>query len=121
MVGYDSKFHNFWRYYISAYCRKTTLPEALKLIPLEEDPFLKCSKKIIVTATGKVSVKTIAIVIAEDINSDNSLRCVVTFDHITSLSVVSKTRELYLTEAPEVFEIRALDSQGNRNNIPCYH
>ncbi|XP_045469275.1 nuclear pore membrane glycoprotein 210 isoform X1 [Harmonia axyridis] len=92
---------------------KTTLPEALKLIPLEEDPFLKCSKKIIVTATGKVSVKTIAIVIAEDINSDNSLRCVVTFDHITSLSVVSKTRELYLTEAPEVFEIRALDSQGN--------
>lgn len=52
--------------------------------------------------------------IAEDINSDNTLRCVVTFDHIAALTVVSKTRELYLTEAPEVFEIRAVDSQGNK-------
>ncbi|KAK9877491.1 hypothetical protein WA026_018602 [Henosepilachna vigintioctopunctata] len=92
---------------------KTTQPEAIKLIPLEEDPFLKCSKKLIVTATGKVNIKTIAIVLADDINSDTSLRCDVILDHIVSLDVVSKTRELYLTEAPEVFEIRALDSQGN--------
>ncbi|KAL3288731.1 hypothetical protein HHI36_003166 [Cryptolaemus montrouzieri] len=92
---------------------KTTQPEAIKLIPLEEDPFLKCSKKLVVTATGRVNVKTIAIVLADDINSDTSLRCDVILDHITSLDVVSKTRELYLTEAPEVFEIRALDSQGN--------
>lgn len=92
---------------------KTTNPDAIKLTPFDEDPFLKCSRKLIVSSTGQASTKTIAIVIGDDVNSENSLRCDVILDKINTLDVKSKTRELYLNEAPEIFEIRALDSQGN--------
>lgn len=51
--------------------------------------------------------------IAEDVTSGQNLRCDVIVDMIDSLHIVTKTRELYMEEAPEVFEVRAYDNQGN--------
>lgn len=40
------------------------------------------------------------------------LRCDVIVDIIKSLAVTTTTRELYMEEAPEMFEVRADDNQG---------
>lgn len=40
------------------------------------------------------------------------MRCDVIVDIIKSLAVTTTTRELYMEEAPEMFEVRADDNQG---------
>jgi nuclear pore complex protein Nup210 len=52
-------------------------------------------------------------VLAEDVSSGEILRCDVILDVIDQLGVLTTTRELYLEEAPETFELWATDSQGN--------
>lgn len=64
------------------------------------------------TVTRDSSRKT-AIVLAEDVFSGFSLRCDVIVDAIFSLGIVTTTRELFIEEAPEAFEVRAYDEQGN--------
>lgn len=54
-----------------------------------------------------------AIVLAEDLTTGESLRCDVILDVIDKLGVRTTTRQLFLEEAPETFELRAEDSQGN--------
>lgn len=51
-------------------------------------------------------------VLAEDIHSGISLRCEVILDVISSLDIVTTTREIFLDESPEAFEVRAYDDQG---------
>jgi nuclear pore complex protein Nup210 len=53
-----------------------------------------------------------AIIIAEDVSSGEVLRCDVIVDSIASLSIVTTTREIFIEEAPEVFEVRAYDDLG---------
>lgn len=53
-----------------------------------------------------------AMVLAEDINTGQFLRCDVIVDSIFSLNLVTTTRELFIEEAPEAFEVRAYDEQG---------
>ena len=58
--------------------------------------------------------KTQAIITAEDAHSDGHiLRCDVIVDKIHRLQIVTKTHELFLEEAPEEFDVRAYDDQGN--------
>lgn len=40
------------------------------------------------------------------------LRCDVIVDVIDSLALITTTRELFVEEAPEAFEVRAYDAQG---------
>lgn len=50
---------------------------------------------------------------AKDLATGEVLRCDVILDIIDQLGVLTTTRELYLEEAPETFELWAQDSQGN--------
>lgn len=50
---------------------------------------------------------------AEDIATGEVLRCDVILDIIDQLRILTTTRELYLEEAPETFELRAHDAQEN--------
>lgn len=54
---------------------------------------------------------------AEDKRSGLILRCDVIVDVISSLNLVTTTRELYMEEAPEAFEVRAYDDQGTVETI----
>lgn len=54
-----------------------------------------------------------AIVLAEHHSTGEVLRCDVILDVIDKLGILTTTRELYLEEAPETFELLAMDSQGN--------
>lgn len=54
-----------------------------------------------------------AIVLAESKETGEILRCDVILDVIKSFNVHTTTRELYLEEAPETFELNAQDPAGN--------
>lgn len=81
-------------------------------MPLDIDFDLDCSSKATIYAISKDSSRNIAVVLAEDVHTGQILRCDVIVDVISSLSVTTTTRELFMGEAPEAFEVRAFDDQG---------
>ncbi|XP_044576324.1 nuclear pore membrane glycoprotein 210 [Cotesia glomerata] len=91
----------------------TSRLDIIHLIPINENPDHTCSSAVIVQSVTRDLTRNTAIVLAEDINTGQFLRCDVIVDVIYSLSLVSTTRELFIEEAPEAFEVRANDDQGN--------
>ncbi|KAK7861839.1 hypothetical protein R5R35_000596 [Gryllus longicercus] len=112
-------FHSFRLKYIlegtdlECYKWSTSRPEILDVQPLYEDTHRGCSSKAVVSPLSKEFDRNTAIVFAEELRSGNILRCDVIMDVIHSLNVITTTRELYIEEAPEAFEVRAYDDQGN--------
>lgn len=86
--------------------------DIIKLVPLDLNQALGCSSKATVSSLSNERVRRIAIVFAEDVNSGETTRCDVIVDTITSLQIVTKTRELFVGDAPELFEVSAFDDQG---------
>jgi len=76
------------------------------------NPALGCSSKVSVSSLSNEKVRRIAIIFAEDANSGETIRCDVIVDTIKSLQIVTKTRELFVGDAPELFEVSAFDDQG---------
>ncbi|XP_043283019.1 nuclear pore membrane glycoprotein 210 [Venturia canescens] len=91
----------------------TSRLDIIHLIPINENPDRTCSSAVMVQSITKEPVRNTAIVLAEDINTGQFLRCDVIVDAIFSLNLVTTTRELFIEEAPEAFEVRAYDEQGN--------
>lgn len=83
------------------------------MIPINEDYDHSCSVEVIVQTVTRDPTRKTAIVLAEDISTGHFLRCDVIVDAIFSLKMVTTTRELFIEEAPEAFEVRAYDEQGN--------
>jgi nuclear pore complex protein Nup210 len=93
--------------------RSTSRIDLIRLIPPENEDFASdCSTRVIVSAISKERTRNTAIVFAEDKRSGLIFRCDVIVDVISSLNLVTTTRELYMEEAPEAFEVRAYDDQG---------
>jgi nuclear pore complex protein Nup210 len=84
----------------------------IKLVPLDVNPTLGCSGKASVSSVSNEKMRQIAIIFAEDANSGETIRCDVIVDTIASLHIVTKTRELFVGDAPELFEVSAFDDQG---------
>lgn len=84
----------------------------LQIVPLDVDFDLDCSSKATIYAISKDASRNIAVVLAEDVRSGLLLRCDVIVDVIRTLSITTTTRELFMGEAPEAFEVRAYDDQG---------
>lgn len=70
-----------------------------------------CTHKVIITTISRKKAK--ANIIAESRETGEVLRCDVILDFISTFGVHTTTRELYLEEAPETFELKAQDSSGN--------
>lgn len=85
----------------------------INLVPLDVNPTLGCSGKASVSSLSNEKVRKIAIIFAEDNNTGETIRCDVIVDTIASLQIVTKTRELFVGDAPELFEVSAFDDQGN--------
>ncbi|KAF0309747.1 Nuclear pore membrane glycoprotein 210 [Amphibalanus amphitrite] len=73
-----------------------------------------CSNKATVTAISRQSSTQKVIVLAEDRESGVVLRCDVIVDTPRSLLIATTTREIYVEEAAEEFELIAMDEQGNQ-------
>ncbi|XP_012277520.1 nuclear pore membrane glycoprotein 210 [Orussus abietinus] len=91
----------------------TSRSDIVQLLPFNENAEHTCSSSVLVQTVTKDSTRNTAIVLAEDINTGQLLRCDVIVDAIFSLKIVTTTRELFIEEAPEAFEVRAYDEQGN--------
>ncbi|KAI4492422.1 hypothetical protein M0804_002213 [Polistes exclamans] len=91
----------------------TSRLDIIQLIPISENFDKSCSSSIMIQTITRESTRNTAIVLAEDVNTGQLLRCDVIIDAIFSLNLVTTTRELYIEEAPEAFEVRAYDEQGN--------
>lgn len=103
---------------VSPLFRSTSRIDLIRLIPPENEDFgSDCSSSVIVSAISKERKRNTAIVFAEDKRSGLILRCDVIVDVISSLNLVTTTRELYMEEAPEAFEVRAYDDQGTVETI----
>lgn len=72
-----------------------------------------CSSEVIISPKTKEFHRNSETVLAEDVHSGQILRCEVIVDVIHSLNLFTTTRELFLEESPESFEVQAFDDQGN--------
>ncbi|XP_078048616.1 nucleoporin 210 isoform X1 [Augochlora pura] len=97
----------------ACYQWSTSRVDIIQLIPINENVERTCSSAILIQTITRESSRNTAIVLAEDVNTGQFLRCDVIVDAIFSLNLVTTTRELYIEEAPEAFEVRAYDEQGN--------
>lgn len=62
----------------------------------------------------KEFTRNTAIVLVEEVSTKETFRFDVIVDVISSLNIVTHTRQLFVEESPEIFEVRAYDDQGNR-------
>lgn len=73
---------------------------------------MQCSTKIVVSTVTKEAARNIAVVLGEEVNTKQTLRCDVIVDVIHDLQISTTTRELFMEEAPEDFDVKAYDDQG---------
>lgn len=88
--------------------------DIIQLIPINENFDRTCSSALLIQTITRELTRNTAIVLAEDVNSGHFLRCDVIVDAIFSLNLTTTTRELYIEDIPEAFEVRAYDEQGNQ-------
>lgn len=86
--------------------------DIIQIIPVNQNKQLDCSSEVILSTITKEFIKNTVIVLVEEVTTKEVLRCDVIVDVITSLSIVTKTRQLFVEESPEIFEVRAYDEQG---------
>lgn len=84
----------------------------MQITPIDEDESLRCSSEVIISTISREQARNLAVVLAEDVHTNQILRCDVIVDVIDSLSITTTARELFMEEAPEAFEVRAYDNQG---------
>lgn len=114
------EFHYVWviQYYDIIDCILLSLRSSSRLDLISITPIYDnaedtdCSSKAVLTTVFREKRRSTSFVLAKDLASGEVLRCDVILDVIEQLGVLTTTRELYLEEAPETFELWAQDSQG---------
>ncbi|XP_039276668.1 nuclear pore membrane glycoprotein 210 [Nilaparvata lugens] len=89
----------------------TSRLDVIQLIPLDTE--LGCSRSALISTISKEASRNTVIVFAEEISTGQVFRCDVIVNVISYLNIVARTKELFMEEAPEQFEARAYDDQGN--------
>ncbi|RZF35031.1 hypothetical protein LSTR_LSTR009623 [Laodelphax striatellus] len=89
----------------------TSRLDVIQLIPLESEQ--GCSRSALLSTISKEASRNTVIVFAEEISTGQVFRCDVIVNVISYLNIVARTKELFMEEAPEQFEARAYDDQGN--------
>lgn len=92
--------------------RVTTRTDIIQLTLIDENQEFHCSAKVVVSTATKEAARNIAVVLAEEVHTKQNLRCDVIVDVIHALAITTTTKELFMEEAPEDFEVKAFDDQG---------
>ncbi|XP_040264899.1 nuclear pore membrane glycoprotein 210-like [Bufo bufo] len=87
-------------------------PEIISVTPIFENSTL-CSQKAILSSKAEQPKRVTTVVIAEEIVTGQVLRCDVIVDLIVTLEIESRTRELYVDDAPVELTVVGLDKEGN--------
>jgi len=114
----NAQFTFYFFFFIDVPYRSTSRTDIIQLIPINENFDKICSSTILIQTVTRELTRNTAIVLAEDINTGHFLRCDVIVDAIFSLNLITTTKELYIEDIPEAFEVRAYNEQGtNKYNI----
>ncbi|XP_071973491.1 nuclear pore membrane glycoprotein 210-like isoform X2 [Engystomops pustulosus] len=87
-------------------------PEIISVKPIYENSTI-CSQKAILSSKSEQPKRVTTVVIAEEIVTGQILRCDVIVDVIVTMEIESRTRELYVDDAPVEFTVVGLDKEGN--------
>ncbi|XP_044248664.1 nuclear pore membrane glycoprotein 210 isoform X1 [Drosophila takahashii] len=111
---FESRSVNFTLEVDEANCYKwsSSRQDLISVMPIYKG-FNECAYQAVVTVRTHERRRNTAIVLAEDVHTGETLRSDVIVDAIASLNVRTATRQLYLEEAPAMFELHAFDEQGN--------
>lgn len=93
--------------------RTSSRQDLISIDPIYNNGNSDCTSKVIVTPISRENRRHTALVLAEHQTTGEILRCDIILDVIDKLGILTTTRELYLEEAPETFELWAVDAQGN--------
>uniref|UniRef100_A0ABK0L563 Nucleoporin 210-like n=1 Tax=Rattus norvegicus TaxID=10116 RepID=A0ABK0L563_RAT len=94
------------------YIWHSTQHDAVAIQPLYENG-TSCSQRAVLVAESTQPIRLSSIILAREVVTDHELRCDVKVDVIDNIEIVSRTRELYVDDAPLELMVRALDSKGN--------
>ncbi|XP_021502394.1 nuclear pore membrane glycoprotein 210-like [Meriones unguiculatus] len=94
------------------YVWHSTHHDAVTIEPLYENG-TSCSQRAVLVSESTQPVRLSSIILAREVVTDHELRCDVKVDVIDSIEIVSRTRELYVDDAPLELMVRALDAKGN--------
>ncbi|CAO2598940.1 Nuclear pore membrane glycoprotein 210-like [Lemmus lemmus] len=94
------------------YTWHSTHHDAVTIEPSYENG-TSCSQRAVLVAESTQPIRLSSIILAREVVTDHELRCDVKVDVIDSIEIVSRTRELYVDDAPLELMVRALDAQGN--------
>ncbi|XP_052035907.1 nuclear pore membrane glycoprotein 210-like [Apodemus sylvaticus] len=94
------------------YIWHSTHHDAVTIQPLYENG-TSCSQRAVLVAESTQPMRLSSIILAREVVTDHELRCDVKVDVIDNIEIVSRTRELYVDDAPLELMVRALDSKGN--------
>ncbi|XP_028608917.1 nuclear pore membrane glycoprotein 210-like [Grammomys surdaster] len=94
------------------YIWHSTHHDAVTIQPLYENG-TSCSQRAVLVAESTQPICLSSIILAREVVTDHELRCDVKVDVIDNIEIVSRTRELYVDDAPLELMVRALDSKGN--------
>jgi nuclear pore complex protein Nup210 len=97
--------------------RSTTRSDIIKLNLIDANHDLDCSSKAEVITVTKELMRNLAVVLAQDVQTEQILKCDVVVDVIHSFGISTTTRELFMEEVPEVFQLFALDDQGKQIKV----
>nr|XP_032519156.1 uncharacterized protein LOC116771416 [Danaus plexippus plexippus] len=113
---FENLYVNFTFEIIEGGCYSWSLSrdDIIDLVPLYEDTWGHCSRAARVSVSKTCIPPGSVIILAEEVNTGEILRGDVDVDIIRSLKIMSTTRNLYLEEAPEAFEVVAYDDKGNK-------
>ncbi|XP_044316732.1 nuclear pore membrane glycoprotein 210 isoform X2 [Drosophila rhopaloa] len=111
---FEEKAINFTLEVDESNCYKwsSSRQDLISVMPIYKG-FSECAYQAVVTVRTHERRRNTAIVFAEEAHTGETLRCDVIVDAIASLNVRTATRQLYLEEAPAMFELHAFDEQGN--------
>ncbi|KAM4017480.1 nuclear pore membrane glycoprotein 210-like [Anomaloglossus baeobatrachus] len=87
-------------------------PEIISVTPIFENDTL-CSQKAVLSSKSEQPKRQTTVVIAEEIVTGQVLRCDVIVDLIVTLEIESRTRELYVDDAPVELTVAGMDKEGN--------
>ncbi|XP_037731569.1 nuclear pore membrane glycoprotein 210 isoform X2 [Drosophila subpulchrella] len=97
---------------VNCYKWSSSRQDLVSVMPIYNG-FSDCAYQAVVTVRTYEGRRNMAIILAEEVKTGETLRSDVIVDTIASLHVSTATRQLYLEEAPAMFELHAFDEQGN--------
>ncbi|XP_014675942.1 PREDICTED: nuclear pore membrane glycoprotein 210-like [Priapulus caudatus] len=95
------------------YTWQSSRPDVATVTPIDPEPGTSCATKAIVSSVWKQPVRMTSIILGQETGTGQVLRCDVIVDKIHRLEIVTTTRELFLEDAPELFELRAFNDQDD--------